>query len=575
MVERGEKRGERRRLVSGANAVLLGVLTLVAVVLINAVFSQVYWRYDLTANKIFTLSPASVDVVRALEEPVEVRVFISPNMPPPFHTLAQQVEELLVEYEARSDGKLSFQIITPEDDPALEEVARGYGIEQVAIGQQTDTEVSYRAVYKGVAFVQGDEVEVIRDLRVTGGPGQSDFEYEFTRALLNLSRAKPRRVAFVADGGGPAAHPEFARLANQLLEQVYGSLLRAEVIRLDELDRVPEEIAALVILNVQGDFSDEALFVLDQYLRSGGNVGWFQSGSIVDEERQRQLFEEMQAQGVMQPIPQFRKPLESNLVEYFGTLGVQLGVDAVLDRERGLSAGVAMTEHGPARVSHPGTFSITGIDRGLPFSRYFSTLALPLPSTVAVDRSALGPEVEVYEVLRTEATSVRRSPPQLAFYQELARPERDEEPGPFVVAAALEGPLPTYYRDAPIPASRREAELVSPAQEARLLVVGSGDLIGEYREAGYEGHLTALGMQFFLNSVEWLAQEGQLGEIRGKAMPSLLTDVPSSIQRQIQLVNVVIVPLFFATLGLYMWLRRRRRKQEFGELGQAVASTES
>jgi ABC-2 type transport system permease protein len=137
-----------------------------------------------------------------------------------------------------------------------------------------------------------------------------------------------------------------------------------------------------------------------------------------------------------------------------------------------------------------------------------------------------------------------------------------------VVAVAVQGPLPTFYRDAPLPTGRSEAELVPTAQSARLLVVGSGDLVGEYPEAGYSRQLSALGLQFFLNSLEWLAQEGQLGEVRGKAMPRLLTDVPREVQRHMQFINIATVPAFFATLGLFMMLRRRRRKEELAELSE-------
>lgn len=579
MVEKGERemvkeRKNRRRLVGGANAVLIAVAAVTIAVLLNAVASQVFWRFDLTANQIYTLSPSSLDAVGNLEEHVEVRAYISPNMPPPYHNLIQQVDELLMEYAAASDGMFSYRIVSPEDDQDVAETARGYGIEQVAIGQETETEVSYRAVYKGVAFMQEDRVEVIDDLR-TGGPvGIHNFEYEFTRALLNLQRQEPRRVAILSGFGGPAGYPEFVTALEVIFEQMYGNLLTIEAVDLGVESEVSEDYDALVILNIDRDLGEDALFAIDQFVQGGGNIGWYQSGAVIDEEFQREFFEEMQRQGIRQAIPQMRKQFDSDLIDYFAALGIVFNSDAVLDRQRALARGVIMTEHGPARVSHPGTFAITEIDHELSFARYFSTLALPVPSSITINASAFGPGVEVFEVLRTEETSLRRPrPPAQPIYEVLVDAEPGEEPGPFSVAVALQGELASYYRDRPLPPGRSEVDVVSEPQPSRVLVVGSGDFIGEFPDAGYDGQLSALGAQFFLSSVEWLAQESELAEIRGKAMPRMISEVPRKAQRSIQFINIAVVPTLFACIGMFMMVRRRKRKEAFGEYGKSDDDT--
>ena len=112
-----------------ANAALIIVAAIAAAVLVNAIFSQVHLRFDLTAERIFTLSEVSDRTAAKLEEPVQIRAFISPNLPPPHHRLEQRVEELLAEYEAASRGRISYEIISPDDNDEVRELARGYGIE--------------------------------------------------------------------------------------------------------------------------------------------------------------------------------------------------------------------------------------------------------------------------------------------------------------------------------------------------------------------------------------------------------------------------------------------------------------
>ncbi len=80
---------------------------------------------------------------------------------------------------------------------------------------------------------------------------------------------------------------------------------------------------------------------------------------------------------------------------------------------------------------------------------------------------------------------------------------------------------------------------------------------------GYVGQLTGLGMQFFLNSVEWLAQQDDLADIRNKSMPELVSDVPPGARRSMQFINIAVVPALFASIGVLMMIRRRKRKEQW------------
>ncbi|RAL20280.1 hypothetical protein DL240_18040 [Lujinxingia litoralis] len=567
--------GARRRLISRAHTLVMGVLLVAIAVAANAAMSQVFWRLDLTENQIYTLSEPSRAAVRELEEPVEVHAFISPDLPAPFHSLSQDVADLLSEYQAASGGKLTFKIIAPEESPEQEEAAAGFGIEQVAIGQQSESEVSLRAIYKGVAFIQGEQSEVIRDLQVTGQVGLDNFEYEFTRALLNLRRPEPRRIAFASGAGGPVAQPDFVQSLEQVFSQLYGNLIEATTYDLSQAEPIPDDVHALVLLNVDASVSEEALFAIDQFLQRGGSVGWFQSATVIDEAMQRQLMEQIQQMPELASrLPTMRKRLDSNLIDLFGHYGITYRADTVIDRDRALSFSLVATPQGLARVSHPGSFSITDIDPELPFVRDFSTMALPVPSSLSIDEALRGRDtLEFHEVLRTSAGSTRLpSPPADMSYQTFVEPAPEEEPGPFVVAATVQGMLPSYYSEHPLPAGKSEAELEREPQPGRLLVVGSGDFMGPQRETGFDERLAGLGAQFFLNSVEWLVQDSALSQIRGKSLPRLIGEVSPEQKRAIQFANIVMVPSFFALLGVMMMSRRRRRREALSQWTQTPGS---
>ena len=394
-----KKVSKKRKLISGANAAVVIAATIGIAIALNAISSQVFARADLTENDIYTLSPASVEAVKGLEEPVQVKAFISPDMPAPMHNLSQTVKDTLDEYAAASEGKLTYQIISPKDDKGIEEDAKSFGCEKVAIGQQSEDEVSLRAVYKCVAFSQGDDLEVVKDLK-GGQPGAAaNFEYEFTKSLLNLQETEPRKVGFVAGFGGPAAHPQFMQQVRPIFEQLYGELVEVSTVDLSgDSPTIPEDMSALVVLNADKAFSDQAIFELDQFIQRGGSVGWFQSATGIDREMQRRMMQQMQGR---RP-PNIRSPLEPGLRPVFKEYGLELQEDLILDPQNGVTA-LAMTQRGLAQITQPATFMMTDVDRSLPFTKDFTALALPAPASIVVQPWAKErKDLEVHKVLQTD-----------------------------------------------------------------------------------------------------------------------------------------------------------------------------
>ena len=562
----------RRQLISGANAITVVLATVAIAFVANAMASQVSrLRVDLTENNLYTLSDASKKVVRNLKEPVQVKAFISANMPPPMHTLRRRIKDLLTEYQAASGGKLTVQVYAPggeeltdKESKAIEEDAKGYGCEKVGIGQRGKDKFSLRSVFKCVAFVRGggQKTEVIKDLKTRGNAAQDNFEYEFTKALMNLNDREPRKVAFAAGFGGPAASRGFKRQIQPVFQQLFGNLIKPTTVDLSKSDAtVPEDVSALVILNPTKKFSERAKFAIDQFLQQGGSVGWYQSSTGIDQQMRRKLMQQM---GRRARLPQFRKPLEPGLRGFFSEYGLELRQDLVLDRGHAM-VGLVRTKRGPAAVSFPATFTTSNVDKSLPFTKDFGTLAFPAPSSIQIKAAAEDDEnLRVFKVVQSAKTSARRDGAQTDLsYENLREATEAEEKGPFVLAAALQGALPSYYANNPPPSGvKKEDVKTDSSASSRLLIVGSGNFYQPQQGMAYNQRLASLGGQFFISSIEWLVQDSALAQIRGKSMPTLIDEVPRSKKRTIQFVNIACVPAVFALIGVAMMFRRRRRRDK-------------
>ena len=52
-------------------------------ILVNSAASTLFFRVDLTQNRVHSLSKASIEAVSSLEEPLTIKAFLSENLPPP------------------------------------------------------------------------------------------------------------------------------------------------------------------------------------------------------------------------------------------------------------------------------------------------------------------------------------------------------------------------------------------------------------------------------------------------------------------------------------------------------------
>ncbi len=140
---------DRSRILS--NVWLAAGLVALNIVLFNLIMEPVNaLRLDTTQGKIYSLSPVTKRIVRNLDEKVHIRAYIS-SMDLVYEQLRPLVPEilnLLDEYAVSSDGKVIFERIVPEDDPAAEKTAQAkYGITATPYVFQDQRQKGVRSFY--------------------------------------------------------------------------------------------------------------------------------------------------------------------------------------------------------------------------------------------------------------------------------------------------------------------------------------------------------------------------------------------------------------------------------------------
>ena len=90
------------------------IFVLVIIVLINAIVNQFTPFIDLTKDKVYSLSSGSKSLVKSLKEPLSVKFFLTPNLPPPFSTYEKYIKDLFAEYKSAAGKNISFEICSSQ-----------------------------------------------------------------------------------------------------------------------------------------------------------------------------------------------------------------------------------------------------------------------------------------------------------------------------------------------------------------------------------------------------------------------------------------------------------------------------
>jgi ABC-type uncharacterized transport system involved in gliding motility auxiliary subunit len=165
------------------------MIYLVVIVLVNLVGITLFFRADLTGDKIYSLSPASKDVVETMSEPLTIKVFFSKDLPAPHNNTARYLRDLLEEYAARG-GKLfnyTFYNVTSEEGMTQKtdenrDLAKDYGIQPVQIRIMENDEVKFKKAYMGLVIIHGDLIEKIEAITSTNG-----LEFKLTTAIQKMN----------------------------------------------------------------------------------------------------------------------------------------------------------------------------------------------------------------------------------------------------------------------------------------------------------------------------------------------------------------------------------------------------
>ena len=562
------------------------VLGIVILVFVNVISGQLFTRWDLTAEKRYTVSKDTQKLLRNLDDVVYFQVYLEGDLTPKYKRLQKATREMLDEFRIYTD-KVQYEFINPssaenaKERYEVHENLKSRGLMAAEIREDDAEGVKFQLIFPG-AIVSFKARELpLQFLRPEKGASEEqmvnraiqDIEFNLAYAINILSNDQRAKIAFI-EGHGEFGQRETADITNALRENYI-----VERVRLNEQVNVLTErvevdstgtmairniYKAIIIAGPDSVFSEKDKFIIDQYIMHGGKVLW-----LIDP-----VFASMDSLQFTEATMGVTKDiyLDDQLFNY----GVRLNTDLIMDL---IALPIPITTGSVAgqpqidffswyffpllspQVNHPVVSNISAVMSN--FASTLDTIKIPgIKKTILLNSSPYSRSMNAPVYINLNIMGYE---PDESLYNEQFLP----------VAVLLEGKFSSLYKNriAPELANSREIGFTEISQPTAMIVVADADIIrnqvhysqGYALPLGYDQYTEQQfgNKKFILNAIDYLTEGSELITIRSRELTLRLLDNTylKSNALKWQVINVAVPPILVIVFGIiYTLLRRKRYK---------------
>ncbi|MGA3285917.1 MAG: Gldg family protein [Bacteroidota bacterium] len=498
---------------------LLRVLLVLGIlILVNFISVRIFGRLDLTKARVYTLSDASKNLVRDLDDRVTVKAYFTEDLPAPYNNNRRAVLDILNDYKAYSKGNLYYEFINPEGEKNERE-AQQAGIPPVEVQIVKEDKFEVKRAFLGLVMMYEDKKEVLPVIQNLGS-----LEYDISAAIKRLTSRTKKRIGYTT------GHQETALTSMQRASQEINAQYESVPVDLSSnTAEIPQDLAALLIIAPQTKFSDTAKYQIDQYLMRGGKVAFLLNKMNVDLSAQYKV----------------ARSVDIGLEDMLENYGIRINGDLVRDAQ--CASITVMQNQGQfqmrSQVPFPYLPNAVNVDRSNPIVKDLQGLIFYFVSSLDTTLAA-NKELKAEVLVRSSKHSGRQSGFVMIDPFHRYTPEELAESN-IPMAAVVSGSFKSFFEGkSPVPHTTK-----SP--DTRIIVVGDGDFMKD-DFAGNRGNLT-----FFVNIVDFLADDAGLITIRSKDIDQPPLEQVSDGTKKILKYGALLLPPFLVIgYGLLRWRRR-------------------
>ena len=237
------------------------LLVAACLLLVNLLARQFFFRLDLTQNKQYTLSKATKNILKELDEPIMVTGYFTGDLPQDYLKNREDFQNLLIEYSSRSGGMVDYEFIDPNENEENEQQAMQNGISPLLINVREKDAVAQKKAFMGAVISSGDRTDIIPFVQPEG-----PMEYQVTTAIKKVGTIDKPSVGLIQGHGEPSMQD----MAQTI--QTLSILYNVEPVALGTIAEIPAHIKTLMMVKPLDSIPPNQLMIINDYLAKGGNL---------------------------------------------------------------------------------------------------------------------------------------------------------------------------------------------------------------------------------------------------------------------------------------------------------------
>ena len=542
------------------NPVMKIFLSIVILIVVNFLAGKFNQRFDITKDKRYTLSETTKKIVKEIQEPAVIKVYLEGDFPSEFKRL--QIETALHLEELNVLNKnIKFRFIEPLDN--AEELIKS-GLQPSKLSVQEGGKVSEAVIFPWATIEYQNKIENISLLASNSSGAQEEqlqssienLEYAFSDAIYKVSLDDKQKIA-ILKGNGELEDIFLVGILSRL-KQYY----KLAPFTLDSVKNNPqsslEQLTTFdlaIIAKPTEKFTEEEKFTLDQYIMNGGKTLW-----LIDN-----VNAELDSLMLTGQSLAFNRDL--NLTDLLFSYGVRVNYDLVKDINsstiRLASGNVGnqtqfqdfLWNYFPlinSKNNHPITKNIDPVN--MQFSNSIDTLKNNIQKTVLLQSSAFSKPLGTPHLI--ELDEVAKKPIQ-----------EDYNNGNQILGMLLEGAFTSAYANRVKPFETNLFK--NKSNSNKMVIIADGDIIANQV---HQGQPLDLGLDkwtnirygnapFLMNTVNYMLDETGLLQLRSKSLQLQFLDKQKAFEERNfwQFINIVLPLIILAIVGFtYQFLRKRK-----------------
>src|SRR5213075_2057675 len=483
------------RVQIGFNVLAQIVLILFLAVMVNSIAFKHYKRWDFSREQKYALSDKTKRFLKTLKSKMRVTVFFSPNTP-----IAADVQNLLTEYQYAGNGKIDIEHIDPERNLSrAKELFDKYKV----VTDESLLVLDYEGRNKTVKASEMADVDQ-SGMAFGEGPRVAAFKGEqaITSAMMDLVEGKKKILGYVTGHKEPALS-EGTSPISVLKTFIENENIKFQELNLLDLDAIPADVKAVMIVGPQYDFSDREMRLLRNF--------WDKQGRILL---------------LLDPAAKTPK-----LDAFVSELGVKVNDDRLMVFLRTGIQELALTRDVQARFLGDSPITRRLADVRALFLGGTSSL------TLEPDR-ARAANIRIEPLIQAEkgyfAETDYNTDNQAKFQADAKRDDKT----PITIGAAIE--------------KGGSADERVQLNSSRLVVVSNSTFVQDNAITQDQQ-----GLDFMSGSVNWLLSREQLIGIAPKVSKPLTFSLNADALARLRWIVLIFMPLIPAVIGTVVWWQRR------------------